>query len=156
MIGALFNPVEDTLISVVDSDLTELKSVSYGCFIGATNMNNGSKTSDLTPSQIAGWYRAQAARYIERAEEIERDFGVLRPTQVRLVNAQLIEAKPTMNLAVPTPDRIKEAMAGRKLRAADIAAELSVSVEMLKPVLTTANGFVIGNRGWVGVKEESP
>ncbi|GMV25499.1 MAG: hypothetical protein AMXMBFR58_15300 [Phycisphaerae bacterium] len=102
------------------------------------------------PASVAAAFREQAARLIRMAEAIEREIPGRTTRQA--------PPRPQMSpQALPTPERIKQLMAGRNLRQADIAAELGISdPETLTPVLTEANGFFRGLRGWISLKPQEP
>ncbi|MEZ6234939.1 MAG: helix-turn-helix transcriptional regulator [Phycisphaerales bacterium] len=104
---------------------------------------------ELNPAQVAAWLRSQAAKYTAMAEQLERDFGGLgnMPPNAPLSPVALLSPAPSV-------DRVKRMMGSRKMRQADIAADLGLPPSVLSDVLTEENGFVRGDRGWIWVQQE--
>ena len=105
----------------------------------------------ISPTQVAAWFREQAAKYLSMAETVERDFNLgksqigPRPTTGSY--------QPLIMPHVPTVEEVKETIGTRKMRKGAIAEELKINnPALLDSILTEENGFDLGERGWISVK----
>lgn len=100
------------------------------------------KTRELSPADIVGWFRHQAKVFNEMADAIESTFTV--------------DGRPRDFPPTPTASEVRKTLAGKAMRLADLARILKVGPDELKPMLTEENGFVLGERGWIRAKKETP
>lgn len=97
---------------------------------------------DLTSSHVVGWLRLQATAYSEMAARIERDLACVASS----ITGQ---NKPQ----IPSPEIVRSVMKNRKMRLRQIADILGLPEGYVRPVVTPDNGFSIGDRGWITVKD---
>lgn len=94
----------------------------------------------MNTSQVIEWLRGQSKRFAEMADEIE---SVL----VTQANVGPLASQGSPNGTVD-PQDVVETMQGRKMRITTLAREMNVTPEALAHVMTEANGFICGYRGW--------
>ena len=97
---------------------------------------------NLNTVQVVAWLREQSARFGRMADEIETAFGSLGPLGTRQI--------PRSD-HIPTIEEVKKYMGDRSMRLTTLARELGVTEKVLYSIMTAANGFRRGHRGWISV-----
>lgn len=103
---------------------------------------------DLTPAQIAAWFRAKAREYNQKADDLERDFNV--------------QPEPQKEAAFLEGANIGDVMAvqefvGKKksARIADISKEIGLSEAAVRFIVSTRPDlFVKGDQGWFKLTQQ--
>lgn len=107
--------------------------------------------SDLTPTQIAAWFRQQAAQFTQVADMVEATFkGGAPAPSAPAKNGHVVE-----RLNGVTANEIKSAIRLKGMRMADAAKHFHVPAENIEDVVKLpGSGLIIGDRGWI--KETPP
>lgn len=101
---------------------------------------------DLTPTEIADWFRERAKLFNQMANTVESTFKLIPQTD---------DKTPQLpHMGIVTADTIKKLVAKKQMRVATLASQLSVDeLEIEKIVRNPDSGLVKGNRGWISVNK---
>lgn len=94
----------------------------------------------MNTAQVIQWLRQQSKRFAEMADEIESVLG----TQGN-VGPLTHQVSPNGTVAILD---VVEAMRDRSMRLSTLARQMNVTQQALTNVMTEANGFTCGDRGW--------
>ena len=95
--------------------------------------------AELTFTEVCKWLRSQARNFDRMACEIESTFGSIAAHAPRSQTELTVEG-------------VKQAIGDRSIRIVMLAKELEVGKSVLDRLVTEANGFVRGSRGWWSVR----
>lgn len=97
--------------------------------------------SNLTPNQIAQWFRDQAQQFESIAKTVEQTF-----------KASAVQSQATM--ALVSPSEIKERLKVSTSRVKSLAAHFSVTPDVIEQAINSpGSGLEIRARGWVYAQE---
>jgi hypothetical protein len=68
-----------------------------------------------------------------------------------VVSQPVVFSPPTTPVTI---EALRRVVMGKKLRIADIASKVGSTPDQIRPLLTEANGFLTGDRGWISIKTE--
>jgi len=92
---------------------------------------------------VVKWLREQSRLYASMADAVERDEQAPSLALLHAASGQI------------TPAMIREVVGKNRMRVGDVAKRFDVSKDkVLRIVGDPGNGFSIGNRGWITLKDE--
>lgn len=102
-----------------------------------------SDLENLSPADIAAWFRTQARRYNDRADEIERDYG--------LSSCHHSDISPIKSAQNGLLERVKQYLLARGARRPQhLAVELGIPEKQIRSLCKDPeSGLEIRSRGWV-------
>ncbi len=98
--------------------------------------------TQLNTTQVVGWLREKSTRYAHMADQLEKEIG-------SPLSRSTGHAPHSRSNDAPTPEEVKSLMVGRSVRIASLAKHMGLLESVLESVMTEANGFVRGERGWI-------
>ncbi|MGA3171190.1 MAG: hypothetical protein ABSE62_09255 [Chthoniobacteraceae bacterium] len=107
---------------------------------------------DISPQDIAAWFRAQAKKYAAMADSVEAEFC---GRQGSGSNSNPF-SKPPPPLGPVNPGLIQNAVSERGMRVSALADLFHLSErEMREIIAAPGSGLYIAPRGWVKVDESN-
>ena len=103
--------------------------------------------TQLNTTQVVAWLREKSTIYRDMADQLEKEIGSPLPGSTEQAPRSRLQLRSN---DAPTPEEVKSRMAGRSVRIASLAKEMGLLESVLESLMTEANGFVRGERGWIG------
>ena len=108
--------------------------------------------SELTPQEVAKWFRDQSKRFSQMADEVERSFGLKQATVSPRITETIAPSLPKLG-AVTLPE-IREKLKHKSARPGELARHFNVDEAAITDLIhQPGSGIKMIERGWLKLEE---